>query len=97
MKKRIVGLLLVFLLIFSPITVFADAVVGDTIVVLGADLTAEQRSQMLQQFNAPSNAQIVEVTNAEEHRYLDGVIPVAQIGSIAYLRLVLHILPRTPG
>lgn len=83
MKKKLGCFLLAVLLILSPITVLADAVVGDTIVVLGADLTDEERGQMLQQFKASDQAQIVEVTNAEEHQYLDGVIPQAQIGSIA--------------
>jgi len=62
----------------------ADAVPGDTIVTFGQDLTAQQKQQLLQEMNVDQNkAQIIEVTNAEEHQYLDAYLPQAQIGTRA--------------
>ena len=52
------------------------------VVVLGADLTASQRQQMLSTFGVKeSDVRVLEVTNAQERQYLQGVVPDAQIGT----------------
>jgi uncharacterized protein YpuA (DUF1002 family) len=76
----------IFLFIFAlamPKTGFADAAEGDVIITLGENLTAEQKQQILAEMKAPENAQIITVSNAEEHKYLGKYIPKAQIGSRA--------------
>lgn len=75
-------LLLCMLLIF-PIQSFADVAVGDMIVTLGEDLTEAQKNALLSEMNAPDNAQIITVSNKEEHQYLGSYIAKAVIGSNA--------------
>ncbi|MBS2969478.1 DUF1002 domain-containing protein [Metabacillus sp. KIGAM252] len=61
----------------------ADAAVGDVIVTLGENLTPEQKQTVLQDLNAPEDAQTVTVSNKEEHKYLGQYIPKSQIGTKA--------------
>ncbi|KZZ86502.1 hypothetical protein AS29_000695 [Bacillus sp. SJS] len=61
----------------------ADAAVGDVIVTLGENLTPQQKQTVLQDLNAPENAQTVTVSNKEEHKYLGQYIPKSQIGTKA--------------
>lgn len=75
-------LLLCMLLIF-PIYSFADVAAGDMIVTLGEDLTEAQKNTLLSEMNAPENAQIITVSNEEEHQYLGNYIAKAVIGSRA--------------
>ena len=78
---RILIVALAILLIGSP--VLADAVIGDEIISIGADLTEEQRNSILIELGANDNSQIIEVTNREEHEYLGGFIPAEKIGTQA--------------
>lgn len=78
--------LITFLLLFAlciPTVVFADAAEGETIITLGENLTAEQKQQVLDDMKAPKDAQVITVSNAEEHKYLDKYVPPAQIGTRA--------------
>ncbi|WDH85216.1 DUF1002 domain-containing protein [Paenibacillus urinalis] len=61
----------------------ADAVEGDIIVILGEDLTAAQKEQVLADLDAPADAMTIQVTNEEEHKYLGSHMSKAQIGSKA--------------
>ncbi|MFD1137862.1 DUF1002 domain-containing protein [Paenibacillus urinalis] len=61
----------------------ADAVEGDIIVILGEDLTAAQKEQVLADLDAPTDAMTIQVTNEEEHKYLGSHMSKAQIGSKA--------------
>lgn len=85
MKKfGIWAALFAVLALIIPTTAFADAVAGDTVVTLGADLSQEQRQQMLNEMDVDANAvQVLEVTNEEEHQYLGNYISKATIGSRA--------------
>jgi uncharacterized protein YpuA (DUF1002 family) len=83
MKQKIAGLLLTSLLFTFPAIAAADAAEGDVIITLGENLTEQQKQQILNEMNAPENAQIITVSNTEEHKYLGGVIPKAQIGTRA--------------
>jgi uncharacterized protein YpuA (DUF1002 family) len=83
LKRNIAGLLLTSLLFAYPAIAAADAAEGDVIITLGENLTEQQKQQVLNEMNAPESAQIITVSNAEEHKYLDGVVPKAQIGTRA--------------
>ncbi|WP_240371179.1 DUF1002 domain-containing protein [Anoxybacteroides rupiense] len=83
MKRTLIGCLMASLLLAYPIAAAADAAEGDVIITLGENLTESQKQQVLNEMNAPENAQTITVSNTEEHKYLDGLIPKAQIGTKA--------------
>ncbi|ARA99273.1 MULTISPECIES: DUF1002 domain-containing protein [Geobacillus] len=83
MKRTIASSLLAVMLLAFPAMVAADAAPGDVIVTLGENLTNEQKQKVLEEMKAPDGAQTVTVSNAEEHKYLGGLIPKAQIGTRA--------------
>jgi uncharacterized protein YpuA (DUF1002 family) len=89
-------LLLCMLLIF-PIHSFADVAVGDMIVTLGEDLTEAQKNTLLSEMNAPDNAQIITVSNEEEHQYLGNYIAKAVIGSNAISSSAITIGEKNSG
>ncbi|MBP3039003.1 DUF1002 domain-containing protein [Bacillaceae bacterium Marseille-Q3522] len=81
MKK--LGFLLILLLLLSPLHSFADTVEGDMIITLGENLTEEQKNLLLAEMDAPENPEIIYVSNAEEHQYLDRFIAKSLIGTRA--------------
>ncbi len=83
MKTKLMAFLLVLAALFIPTSAFADAVEGETIVTLGENLTEQQKQQILEEMEAPKDAQMITVTNAEEHKYLGQYVPKAQIGTKA--------------
>ena len=59
-------------------SVFADS---REVVTIGANLTPQQKEQMLNYFGVKDGqAEVIEVNNQEERKYLEGKIPDAQIG-----------------
>ncbi|WP_369902792.1 DUF1002 domain-containing protein [Bacillus manliponensis] len=83
MKTKLLALLVAVMVFIFPTASFADIVEGESIVTLGENLTEAQKQQLLNEMNAPSDAQIITVSNAEEHKYLEGIVPKAQIGTRA--------------
>lgn len=86
MKKILMIALTAFIAFstFGPVRAFADSAPGDVIVTLGANLTTDQRQAMLNEMGVSGNqAQIVTVTNSEEHKYLDNYLSPSQIGTRA--------------
>lgn len=83
MKKKFIGILVLVILLLTPVFALADVAVGDVIVSLGENLTQVQKQAILDEFNPPEDAQQITTSNKEEHQYLAGVIPTAQIGSKA--------------
>ncbi|MCM3691995.1 DUF1002 domain-containing protein [Neobacillus niacini] len=84
MKHKLQALLLAIMMLLAvPSISFADSVEGDTIVSLGENLTEQQKNDMLVELAVPENAQMITVSNQEEHDYLGEFIPKAQIGSRA--------------
>ncbi|MCM3785980.1 DUF1002 domain-containing protein [Neobacillus mesonae] len=88
MKLRKLGALLlipalILLSMYIAPAASADAVEGDVIIILGEDLTAAQKEQVLKELEAPENATTIQVTNEEEHKYLGDYMSKAQIGSKA--------------
>ncbi|WP_269448524.1 DUF1002 domain-containing protein [Metabacillus kandeliae] len=71
------------MLLAAPKVSFADSAVGDVIVTLGENLTAGQKDALLKEMSAPEDAQMVTVSNAEEHKYLGKYVPASQIGTKA--------------
>ena len=72
---------------------YADSRVVATI---GADLTPTQKQTVIDYFGSNMNgADIIYVTNADEHAHLDGYIPYEQIGNATYSCAL--ICPTTSG
>ena len=86
MKKRILSLVLALLFtvgIFGAANSAFAMEDGDYRIVFGADLTDEQRSQVIGMFGIQGEVdenRILTVTNAEERLYFEGKIPSGQLG-----------------
>lgn len=74
---------LLIVAVYSPIAAYADAAEGDVIIILGEDLTNDQKVKVLADLEAPNDATELTVTNEEEHKYLGSYLSKAQIGSRA--------------
>lgn len=81
-KTKLSAFLLIFTLLI-PTLAYADTTEGETIITLGENLTDQQKQTVLNDMKAPQNAQIITVSNAEEHKYLDSYVPQSQIGTRA--------------
>jgi uncharacterized protein YpuA (DUF1002 family) len=68
------------LALIVPTTVSADAITGKTVVTLGKDLTESQKQAILQEMGVSNDVQTIEVTNEEEHKYLDKYLSKETIG-----------------
>lgn len=91
MKKMLSVLLIMVLLSTS---VMAK---GEIVVSLGEDLTEVQKTQMKDLFGAGSDTEIIEVTNAEERKYLGGHVPSSVIGSRAISSASVEVLKEGSG
>lgn len=89
--ERIISLIL-FTIIILPNFVFADVKGGTEVVALGADLTKNQRGQVLKifGFNSEEDVDIIEVTNQEEKEYLGEYIDSSMIGTRAISSVYLE-------
>lgn len=94
---KIIILLTISLLVMPPIVSLADAAVGDTIITLGENLTEEQKNALLTEMNAPENAQIITVSNAEEHQYLGNYVAKSLIGTRAISSSAITIAKKGSG
>lgn len=83
--KKILNKILVALLFVTITATFTGKIAyADSfkVVTLGADLTTEQKNQMLKYFNVDrKEANVLEVTKSEEEKYLGGVASAKQIGT----------------
>lgn len=76
-----------------PITVKADS---SKVVTLGANLTEEQKTSMYQYFGTTADkVDTIEVTNADERKYMEGIASEAQIGTRTYS--CAYVEPTTSG
>jgi len=93
MKKCIVLFAVLVLVLGFGITVQA-APKSDTVVALGADLSAEQRAVVLELMElteeALSECTVITITNDMEHQYLDSYIDPAVIGTRSLSSVVLR-------
>lgn len=77
----------------APLVVRADS---SKVVTLGANLTDSQKNSMYEYFGTSSDkAEVIEVTNADERKYLEGVAPDEQIGIRTYS--CSYVEPTTSG
>ena len=78
-KQKLSAIALSATMILSSLSIaFAD---GSKVVTIGVDLNAQQKQMMLDYFGVSENeAMIINVTNAEERKYLQGVATDAQLG-----------------
>ena len=84
--KKSMKFVMAFVLAFSlliPSLAFADAAVGDIIVTLGENLSDQQKKALLQEMGVDETAEIVYVSNKEEHQYLGNYMSKADIGTRA--------------
>ena len=95
--KKITAVLLAIILVIGPesilVPVQAD---GALVLTLGADLSEEQKQGMLDFFNIKeSDAMVITVTNADEHKLLAEQYTEAQIGSKTFSCALVN--PTTSG
>lgn len=81
--KRLWSLCLMGLLLLIPMTSRADTAVGDSIAILGEDLTDAQKEALLEEFGVEDDTLILTITNKEEHETLGNIVPSGKIGSKA--------------
>lgn len=96
MKKIFILVMLSFLMIF-PIQSYADMAEGDKIITLGENLTESQKNMLLAEMEAPDNAQIITVSNQEEHQYLGNYVSKSLIGTKAISSSATTIAPSGSG
>ncbi|GKU81069.1 DUF1002 domain-containing protein [Niallia sp. NCCP-28] len=95
LKKQIIALLTLLLLL--PIPAYADVTTGDMIITLGKNLTEEQKKLVLTEMNAPDDAQIITISNEEEHQYLGNYIAKSLIGTKAISSSAITIAEKNAG
>ena len=79
--KRVLPLSLAIILASAslPITALADSA---KVVTLGANLSEEQKASMYKYFGTSSDqVETIEVTNADERKYMEGIATESQIGT----------------
>lgn len=96
MKKWLV-LTALFIMFLSPLHSFADMAEGDVIVTLGQNLTDSQKNMLLSEMNAPKDAQMITVSNQEEHQYLGKYVAKSLIGTKAISSSMTTIEPKGSG
>jgi uncharacterized protein YpuA (DUF1002 family) len=93
MRRKLLWIFIFLLAICTPINTFAK---GEEVVSLGADLTQEQRQQMLNLFGVKEDeVTIIEITNQEERDYLEGLVSDKTIGTKAISSC--YVKPLTEG
>lgn len=80
-KKQISSIIISTMLVFGSLNLaYAD---GTNVVTLGANLSESQKQQMLNYFGVKKDQVLVlDVTNAEERQYLQGVATESQLGKV---------------
>ena len=97
-KKFFSMFLLLFLFVANfTISSFADVAVGDSIISFGADLSESEKDSIFKEFNPPENVQEIVTTNAEEHKYLGGVVPNSKIGNFAISSVMIAYTEKGSG
>lgn len=82
--KKIIPFMLALTLACTSIP-FVSKADSAKVVTLGANLTEEQKSSMYEYFGTSSEeAATIEVTNADERKYMEGIASEAQIGTRTY-------------
>lgn len=80
-----------------PLVALADQIEGRTVVTLGENLTKAQQDQMLQEMGVGQEAEILFVSNKEEHQYLGKYISKDKIGTKAISSVKIVLTPEGSG
>ena len=96
-KKNLIKYTIKMLIFIVMFNIFAYA--DNTIVVtLAKNLDEAQRKQILDLFNvSEETVKIIEVTNEEERKYLEGIAPEEQIGKITISSAYVEVLGEGSG
>lgn len=82
--KRIIPLILIMTLACASLPMAAKAD-SAKVVTLGANLSEEQKNSMYEYFGTSADqVETIEVTNADERKYMEGIATEAQIGTRTY-------------
>lgn len=96
MKKIYMLLTIICVFLTGGIQAEASGQTARPVVALGADLSAEQRAYVLEQMGLTeetlANCNVITITNAQEHQYLDAYIDPSVIGTKSLSSVML-----TPG
>lgn len=92
-KKQISSIVVSTMLVLGSMNLsYAD---GTNVVTLGANLSESQKQQMLNYFGVKKDQVLVlDVTNAEERQYLQGVATEGQLGKLLSLAHTLNLLKK---
>ncbi|MBU7007489.1 DUF1002 domain-containing protein [Phosphitispora fastidiosa] len=96
-------MLLVFMSMLPAFVVMfpgAAAAAYSQVITFGADLTAAQRSMLASEFGvnlAQADRPVTEITNAEERKYLSGLVPEETLGTRAISSAMVEMLPAGQG
>ncbi|KKC29877.1 uncharacterized protein YpuA (DUF1002 family) [Caldanaerobacter subterraneus subsp. tengcongensis MB4] len=95
--RKVVSLFLIIL--FSTLALINPIYATEReIVTLGSDLTPSQQQEMLKYFGVEGKqVKIIKVTNEEERKYLEGLVPGREIGTRAISSAYLQLLPEGEG
>ena len=98
MKKFISAILAVIMCLFSITSIsYADEETNSR-VVMGVDLNSDQRAQIYSDFNLSQGSVIeLSMTNAEERKTLEGLLPNARIGHVSRSCVYIELLEEGAG
>ena len=95
MKKRVLSIIMAAMVLGSSLPVSADGVTEKTYLSLGADLKESEKAIVLNLLDVEEEDlreyTVGEVTNAEEHEYLDDYLSASVIGSRALSSVLVEI------
>ena len=98
MKKFISAILAVIMCLFSITSIsYADEETNSR-VVMGVDLNSDQRAQIYSDFNLSQGSVIeLSMTNAEERKTLEGLLPNERIGDVSRSCVYIELLEEGAG
>lgn len=98
MKKKLGAIFLAFLFVVASLApVYADSLEGDVVVVLGQDLSDQDKATLRSRFGVTEETPTVYVTNEEEYQYLGSYLPANKIGSKALSSARIEYLSKGSG
>ena len=96
--KKIVSLLMAALITLGACSAAFALEVGESRVVLGANLTDEQKAEAYAYFGiAPENTVELTVTNGDERMYFEGKLPDEKLGRVALSCICFVVKPEGSG
>lgn len=97
MKKN-VAFILALILCFGLCSASLAAGAGESRVIIGANLSAEQKAQVYKDFGlTPGTVTELVLTNEEERACLKGLVPEGKIGNVALSCIYIEVLPQNSG